>query len=326
MNPRLGRKRIFMSLLALMLLLIPAWGAAQASFERIVVFGTSLSDPGNAFALTGRQSTPPYDTLDPFLVPGAPYARGGHHFSNGATWIEQFARQAGLAGNARPAFQASTLKASNYAVGGARAREVETGFGLSAQVGAFLADFGGAAPSDALYVVEFGGNDVRDALAAFAGGGNAESIIAAALTAIAVNVGVLHSAGARHFLVWNVPDIGLTPAVRILDSLFPGAAQVARGLTLAFNSGLDATLLRLAGGLAGMAIARLDVHRTLNDVVANPATFGLREVQAACVTPRVPPFACQTPDEFLFWDGIHPTRAAHAILGAETASALALRP
>ena len=54
--------------------------------------GDSLSDPGNAFALTGEQSVPPYDTLDPFLVPSAPYARGGHHLSNGATWVEQLGK------------------------------------------------------------------------------------------------------------------------------------------------------------------------------------------------------------------------------------------
>ena len=47
--------------------------AAQAPFSSIVVFGTSLSDPGNAFALWGGTNTPP---ADPFLVPSAPYARG----------------------------------------------------------------------------------------------------------------------------------------------------------------------------------------------------------------------------------------------------------
>ena len=34
-------------------------------------------------------------TLNPLLIPSA-YAKGGHHFSNGATWIEQYARSVGL--------------------------------------------------------------------------------------------------------------------------------------------------------------------------------------------------------------------------------------
>src|SRR5262245_37149922 len=111
-----------LSLVALVLL-APSWAAAQVTFQRIVVFGTSLSDPGNAFALLGQANTPPYDTLDPFLIPSAPYARGGHHFSNGATWIEQLARPLGFAGDVRSAFQGSGVRSSNYAVGGARARD-----------------------------------------------------------------------------------------------------------------------------------------------------------------------------------------------------------
>src|SRR6186997_1126209 len=95
--------------------------AAQSPFSRIVVFGQSLSDPGNAFALRGGTNTPPDYVLDPLLVPGAPYARGGHHFSNGATWVEQFARSLGLAGSVRPAYGSTSAVATNFAVGAARA-------------------------------------------------------------------------------------------------------------------------------------------------------------------------------------------------------------
>jgi len=304
-----------MSLLALVLL-APSWAAAQVTFGRIVVFGTSLSDPGNAFALTGQATTPPYDTLDLFLVPRAPYARGGHHFSNGATWVEQFASPLGLTENVRPAFQGSSVKATNYAVGGARAYDDGINVNLPEQVRAFLGDFGGAAPSDALYVVEMGSNDVRDALVELP---NAAAIITAALTAIGDNLGALYAAGARQFLVVNVPNIGLTPAVRTVG---PGAVQAATVLTQLFNADLE-NLLALVAGLPGMEIARLDVYQEVNDLVANPEEFGLREVEAACVTPNLPPFACRSPDAFLFWDGIHPTKAVHAIFAQEAAYALA---
>ena len=43
---------------------------------------------------------------------------------------------------------------------------------------------------------------------------------------------------------------------------------------------------------------------------------------SACVTPSVAPFNCSSADEFLFWDGIHPTKAGHAILARETAQVL----
>src|SRR6266705_1472699 len=196
-----------MSLWALVLL-APSWATAHVTFRRIVAFGTSLSDPGNAFALTGQANTPPYDDpqlLDPVsLVPSAPYAIGGHHFSNGATWVEQFARPLGLAGDVRPAFQGASGTASNYAVGGARARDDGVNVNLSAQVSVFLGDSGGAVPSDALYVVEIGANDIRDAVAALAAGADGSAIIVAALTAVGDNLGALYAAGAREFLIVNV--------------------------------------------------------------------------------------------------------------------------
>src|SRR5687767_2559865 len=98
----------------------PLWAVAQAPFGRIVVFGTSLSDPGNAFALAGGVNTPPQYLQDIFMVPNAPYAQGGHHLTNGATWIEQLARPMGLAGTVRPAFRGAA-GATNYAVAGTRA-------------------------------------------------------------------------------------------------------------------------------------------------------------------------------------------------------------
>jgi hypothetical protein len=57
-------------------------------------------------------------------------------------------------------------------------------------------------------------------------------------------------------------------------------------------------------------------------LVGPPAQFGLTNVTTACVTPEVAPYTCQSPDEFLYWDGIHPTKAVHAILAQKTAPAL----
>ena len=136
--------------------------------------------------------------------------------------------------------------------------------------------------------------------------------------AIGNNIGGLYGAGARKFLVWSAPDLGLTPAICTLDSISPGAKQAAEFLSQSYNSGLDAVLGSLAG-LPGIEITRLDVNQKLNELITNPGAFGLKVVAAACVTPNSPPYECQTPDEFLFWDGIHPTKAVHAILAQEAA-------
>lgn len=309
----------FMGLLLALVQLTPEWALAQTTVSRIVVFGDSLSDPGNAFALLGKANTPPYDSLDQLLVPDMPYAKGGHHFSNGATWVEQLARPMGLAGTTRPAFQWSGIEATNYAVGGARAHEDGINVDLRFQVNTFLNSFSGVAPSDALYVVEFGSNDIRDALVAGINGG---AILTEALTAIGNNIGVLYAAGARKFLICNAPDLSLTPAILTLDRITPGVRQFARLLTVSYNSGLNDLLWSMTG-LPGIEIVSIDFFQLLNNVVAEPATFGLKTVDKACVMPNTPPFACKTPDDFLFWDGLHPTKAVHAIISQEAAFLLA---
>lgn len=294
---------------------------AEPPYSRVVVFGTSLSDPGNAFALRGGTNTPPDYDMDPFLVPQVPYSRGGHHFSNGATWIEQFARSRGLAGSARPALAAPDSDATNYAVGAARAYEDGLNFNLALQVETFLTRFDLAAPPDALYVIEMGGNDIRDALFAYVQGGNPASILQAANVSIAQNVQRLYAAGARQFLVWRAPNVGLTPAMRKLDQMVPGAAALATLLTQGFNAGLDTVVAQLST-LPGISITRLDAFQLIDAIVATPSAYELTNVTSACVTPREPPFTCQTPDEYLFWDGIHPTGAVHAIVAQSAAQAL----
>ena len=322
MKPVKGRCALIVILSFALVLLASESAAAQTTFGRIVVFGTSLSDPGNAFALTGIANTPPYDTLDPLLVPGAPYDKGGHHFSNGATWVEQFAGPLGLAGDTRPAFQGPDAERTNYAVGGARARDDGINVDLACQVSAFLQACNGTAPADGLYVVEIGSNDVRDALFAFASGGDGNAILAEALTAIANNIGTLYAAGGRRFLVWNVPDVGLTPALRTLDQVSPGAAALGSLVTEAFNLRLDLILASLAP-LPGIEIVKLDVFQLLHQITADPAAFGLSVADRACIMPNTPPYECKMPDEYLFWDGIHPTKAVHGIVAQNAAILLA---
>src|SRR5882672_2113751 len=137
----------------------PAWAGPP---HRFVVFGDSLSDPGNAFVLLRDVEVPPFDNL----IPDAPYARGALHFSNGPTWIEQLSLLDHALPSAGPALVLPRVF-SNYAVGGALARGSGP-FDLSGQVNLFLGDFRGHGRDDALYVLWAGGNDVRDALDALA--------------------------------------------------------------------------------------------------------------------------------------------------------------
>ena len=286
------------------------------TFDRVVVFGASISDPGNAFALTGEAIKPPYDELDAFLVPDAPYARGGHHFSNGATWIERYAKPHGLGKYVGAAFADGHSRALNYAVGGARARNDGINVNFTDQLAALLTDVSNVAPSDALYVIDLGANDVRDALAA-----GDPTILADALNSIAANLGTLYAVGARKFLVLNAPNLAVLPSIRILDGIFPGAAFAAGALSQAFNANLDAVIAFIAA-LPGVEIAQVNLFQLVNTIMADPAAFGLTEAETPCITPNVAPFTCKKPDQYFFWDGIHPTKAVHGILAQEAAAVL----
>ncbi len=299
----------------------PGRPRAQDSISAIVVFGDSLSDTGNAFAVTGEPGVPPDFGLDPFLLPSTAYARGGHHLTNGATWVEQLARPLGLARSVQPALRSSSPHALNFAAATTRARQTLTSPSFSLLVAAFLEKTGGVAPADALYAVELGGHDVRDALDVALLGGNPLQVLAvlqAGADAIGDNIRVLYAAGARNFLVWNVPDVGRIPAILAI----PGASAPATFYTQVFNGLLAAELADVAGDLPGINIIPFDAFGLITTIVMNPAQFGLTNVTAACITPNDPPFFCQNPDEYLFWDGIHPTKAAHEIIAERIAQLL----
>lgn len=298
-----------------------AWG--QEPLSQIVIFGDSLSDTGNAFALQRIRNTPPAYSVDRLLVPDDAYARGGHHFTNGATWAEDLARPLDLATDVGPAFRDANQFATNYAVGGARAANDGENVDLSAQVQDFLEDFGNRAPANALYVIEIGGNDVRDALAALLTGQDPAPVIGAGVASVGANIGALYASGARRFLIWNVANIGLTPAVRALDANFgPGIAGAADALAQGFNANLGGALATLQQTLPGIEILEFDLYGEFNAIVANPAIFGLTDVVDACIAPNVPPFACTNADQYVFWDGIHPTKVVHAIIAREVAQLL----
>lgn len=299
-------------LCALMLVVLPAISQADDDFERIFIFGDSLSDAGNVFELTGNVSTAPY-----LVVPAAPYDIGGHHFSNGKTWAERFAadmnnNKGGKASLKKPG------KNGNYAFGGARARAGTGGSpDATTQVGMYLGDYG-VARADALYVIQFGGNDLRDALVAAASDPNAAiGIIQAAIGDLALNIQALYAAGARNFLVANAPNLAHAPAVKLA-----GISGVAGFFTGIYNGGLEGGLQQLELFLPDIEIYRLDMAAFTDAVVANPGAFGLSVTDAPCLSFFTEMGAiCDDPGEYLFWDGLHPTAAAHKEL-AEYASDL----
>jgi phospholipase/lecithinase/hemolysin len=292
--------------------LLSSAAPADTNYDRLVVFGDSLSDPGNAYVLTGMSLVPPYTDL----IPEHPYARGGHHLSNGSTWIEQLAKQMKLVQSVGPALRVPGVF-SNYAVDRTRACSQSPSpsyIDLTGQVDMFLSDFGGAAPAEALYVVFVGGNDVRDALTSQ----DPPAVIGCALSAIYSNLIALIDAGARTFLIADVPNLGQVPAVALLGE---DARQGAAYASYVFNQQLEGILSGIESAYGEqVSFYRLDTFGLITQASINHPDLNVTD-------PCIDIFAgtvCAPAKDYLFWDGIHPTVTGHALIAEEAASVLGL--
>src|SRR5215831_1928080 len=272
-----------------------------SAYSALYIFGDSLSDSGNNAIVLAPNTTPvPISSND--FIPSFPYASG--HYTNGPVWAQDFAAALGL--SASP----SLLGGTNFAFGAARTGPPNPGQfppNLETQVALFLAQHANTAPASALYVVAGGGDNARDALNAAAACLDlmcVQSVIVAAAqtyaTDIATIVGALELAGATNLVVWNVPDIGLTPAV---ESFGPQASFLGTLIAASMN----AAELSAVGGNPGVKV--FDLFGLVDDVVANPGAFGFTNVSDACAQ-----FTTCDPSTFVFWDGIHPTSGAALVI------------
>lgn len=289
---------------------------ATAGYSQIYVLGDSLSDVGNidaAYApIVAANGGVPLPILG-IPAPGvpSPYATG--RASNGPIWIDVFAGAYGVSS------VASLNGGTNYAYGGARTdnqlyNPVIPDFkGLLQQRDALLTDHPSLDPN-ALYVVWGGANNLQDILTGRPRADGTPQTIGKTLTDLSLIIDSLWAAGATHFFVPNAPNIGLVPR---LAERGPLAVAAGSALTGAFNIGLAALID--AHRQAGLDIIGFDTASFLDDVVANPASFGLSNVTERCYTGDDLNFTgggsiCAAPDSYLFWDGIHPTTVGHALL------------
>jgi outer membrane lipase/esterase len=178
---------------------------------------------------------------------------------------------------------------------------------VSDQAAAFLSSSGGMAPSDALYVVEGGGNDAREFLPALLQGADPSSMIAAYASSMVSIISALALAGADHFLLWNVPDIGQIPLVTTLGA---GPSAAAHNLAELMNRALLQGLAGLSSDIVD-GIHLFDAFGALGAISANPGAFGFTNGTDACA---LDPVCIADPSGYFFWDGLHPTTAGHAVI------------
>ncbi|MBW2570714.1 MAG: SGNH/GDSL hydrolase family protein [Deltaproteobacteria bacterium] len=284
----------------------------------IVVFGDSLSDTGNVYV-----SSPGF--------PPSPYFIG--RFSNGPVWVETLAVGLGLT-----APTPSLLGGMNYAWGGA-----ETGHGSSflgtpnigVQIDAFL---DGNTPSDKhLYVIWAGSNDFNNAVTLPVPVPEPAALvqnISGHITAIA---NAAPPGTELKFLVANLPPLGQTARAQWLGQYVHPLIPVALDLlSWKFNTLLSAALEELEEN-PGIKIFRLDIFSLTQEILMHPDVFGFTNVtdtaRIPSISPGPPPDVTSPdagivtyPDEYFFFDDIHPTRVWHTIVGNRALSVVLSEP
>ncbi|MFN5194583.1 MAG: SGNH/GDSL hydrolase family protein [Cyanobacteriota bacterium] len=290
--------------------------ARLSSLEKLFVFGDSLADTGQSWALTNNT-----------FPPSPAYYQG--RASNGPVSPE-YLWQSFNPGTTGPA--PSSSGGTNYAMNGASTGLVNFNYfrdttlyapflnqGAAPQLSSFLSTNPGFNPSTSLFMVWLFPNDVLSWLSTGQNAGtvtggapsttDAAGLISNGITNIATIVTALAGKGATQFLVPNMPNLGQTPLFRNN----PGASTLLSALTAAFNSNLDPALQNLEASLPGVEISRFQTDDLFAEVIADPGKFGFTNVTNACMTPD-PYSVCANPDDHLFWDDFHPTTAGQRLI------------
>ncbi|MEM1362603.1 MAG: SGNH/GDSL hydrolase family protein [Pseudomonadota bacterium] len=269
------------------------------------VLGDSLSDPCNLW------------NLDPSLVPDPPYP--DKQFTNGNTWATQLGSGCGV--NLNYAYGGATAKnnTSNLFVGldptlGSVSSEPPQIPDLEEQAGMYIAD----APDVDYTAIWIGANDLFFALEAnqsnplllpFA----LESAVNTVLDTVKGVVEDIYSLAPpdKQFVLFGIPELGKTPLITGLG--IPLVPAIMNTYTNRLNNGLAELVNDLRPEIP---IEFFDINSFYIDIINNPLQNGFINVTDPCYDPTTMT-TCALPNEYLFWDLVHPTQRVHEIILSE---------
>ncbi|MDJ0519789.1 MAG: SGNH/GDSL hydrolase family protein [Trichodesmium sp. MO_231.B1] len=299
---------------------------SNLDFSQMFVFGDSLLDTENSFSLTGGQ------------FPDNSLSFEGR-FSNGPIWIESLGSSLDLDPTAFFINNSVSPDGANYAISGSRSGDQNfldnLPVGLEQQLQSFIAPLlatNQLANSDALYTLWTGANDYLHStlslVSEFISPPDAPPNPDTTVNNITDSLEALYNVGARNFLIPNLPSLGITPL-----ATFTGTSDTLNQLTDEHNQKLELAIAELEQSLSGATITLLDVNSILDEIIDNPSQFGFSNVtdswsntvlafcQTAFLGTDGSVKSCDVdvpdPDEYLFWDILHPTEAAHQLIANE---------
>ena len=273
---------------------------AAASYDKMLVFGDSLSDNGNlAAAVPGALAANNYD---PFRLTDGPTTTPASLIT-GVT-VEQLNSLLGL-----PVLAPALLGGNNYAWAFATTATNAPDFpnrvtpGTGTQVATYLATHPIADPNS-LYVIWAGSNDLGDATTPAA----VQAAEALAISNLTTQITGLLASGAKNILWFNLADLGLTPG-----GFLKGPAMDAQlhASSLQFRTDWNTKIQQLKSLFPTASITGVDTYGLTLNLFNNPSAYGLTNL-----TIPAQGQAGINPDQSLFWDLIHPTTKADSILAS----------
>lgn len=288
----------------LVFLLIPS----QGKVDEIYVFGDSLSDAGNINAISFG------------LVPSDAYWES-RSFSNGPTWVTTLAEELGVS---TPVHSLSgSQNATNYAYGGAESGEEGSAFAgitvqnIGPQIDEFIAD-DRALRRSSLVILWIGGNDLNGTSAS-----GASNQISRTIRNVRHHLEELISLGAVQFLIPNVPLLGEVPQ----HNQNPSDRAQQNQLTEDYNEALATLVGEIRTDHPSLRFVEFNVAALMRDALANPLQFGFTNTTDQAHTPGAlggifGGMTVPNPDEYVFWDDLHPTGPVHEIAGVAAAERL----
>ena len=264
-------------LIIIVIIALPLVGQSPVKFPAVIVYGDSYSDNGNI-----------YRVLD---YPGPPYWNG--RFSNGPVAVEDLAFSLAV-----PLFDyawgGATTGVGNVVDGGTPEQLGNRGLpGMTKSEQTTRYSIPPALVHNALWVVWGSPND-------FQADGYTNSTAEAAVERVVAIVADLQRLGARRILVPGMGDLGVVPEYIAQG---PQVVQLVHNLSIYFNQRLLAALPR--------GVLYYNTFGLYDRMVANPSAYGLTDVTDPCYSDGI---VCPNPDQYLFWDGAHPTAHVHSIL------------
>lgn len=268
---------------------------SRFSYSDFIVFGASLSDTGNVY--TASNGSTPGSSPNYYLG----------RWSNGPLWIDNVAKSYGKD------VKASLLGGTDYAYGGAQtcaiSGETPTVPHMCDQINQYLLSVSNKANPNALYVIDASavGNEITKVLS---GTVATTQITTIAPTNVTNMLQSLYAAGARRFLVANVPDVGSTPLVQGYGAT---AAANATSLSGGFNIALDSALNNFAITNPSAVVYKADLYGTLAKIKTTPSNYGISNITDAC---QINGNICTNPVNYLYWDSFHPTNTIGNIISS----------